>query len=518
MAGGKLTPRQKMINLMYLVFIAMLALNMSKEVLSAFGILNNKITDSNGLLDSNNRDLFGQLGERATNQAGQYGGKYAKVQEINKVSTAFNDYVAGLKAKITKEYKPDADGNLPFEAMDKTSVVDELFFTGDRNTKEGDEFVNKVKKYLADVKQISGSDLLEETKVKLDKRFSVAKVNSKKEGKEIDWLQYNYEGFPLIASVTKLTQLQNDIKVTENEIMSGMFLEGAKKAASLSAFEAIVVPDKTAFFAGETVTGRIILGKKDPNLRAYAVVVNGKSLGQDAMKAGQTEFSFGAGNIGEQDITGEFQFKEGDSIIKLPIKGNYVVVPKPNSATISADKMNVVYRGVINPITVSFAGVSADKVSASAPGLSSSGKPGTYKMNPGQGTEVVINVTGTLPDATKVSDKKVFRIKSIPAPAGAIGGEVGNVKGAKSRLEVSQVSAKMLDFDFEVKLNVTQFSFKVPGQATVVVNGDRVNAQCKAALARAGRGDLIVISEIKTKLEGSSILLSKTAPVIYEIQ
>ena len=180
--------------------------------------------------------------------------------------------------------------------------------------------------------------------------------------------------------------------------------------------------------------------------------------------------------------------------------------------------MNVVYRGVINPITVSFAGISADKVTASAPGMSSAGKPGTYKMNPGQGKEAVINVSGTLPDGTKVSDKKVFRIKSIPAPAGAIGGEVGNVKGAKSRLEVSQVSAKMIDFDFEVKLNVTQFSFKVPGQATVVVNGDRVNAQCKAALARAGRGDQIVISEIKTKLEGSSILLSKTAPVIYEIQ
>jgi hypothetical protein len=76
----------------------------------------------------------------------------------------------------------------------------------------------------------------------------------------------------------------------------------------------------------------------------------------------------------------------------------------------------------------------------------------------------------------------------------------------------------MLDFDFEVKLRVTAFSLKVTGQATVIVNGDRVNAQCKAALAKAGRGDLIVISDIKTKLEGSDILLSRTAPVTYEIQ
>ena len=76
----------------------------------------------------------------------------------------------------------------------------------------------------------------------------------------------------------------------------------------------------------------------------------------------------------------------------------------------------------------------------------------------------------------------------------------------------------MLDLDFEVKLRVTGFSLKVAGQATVVVSGDRVNAQCKAALAKAGRGDQVTISDIKTKLEGSDILLSRTAVVIYEIQ
>jgi hypothetical protein len=139
-------------------------------------------------------------------------------------------------------------------------------------------------------------------------------------------------------------------------------------------------------------------------------------------------------------------------------------------------------------------------------------------MNPGAGTEAVINVTGTLPDGSKVSDKKVFRIKSIPAPVGAIGGQDGTTKGAKSRLEVSQVSAIMKDFDFQVNLKVVGFSLKVPGQATVVVSGDRVNAQCKAALQRASRGDQIIISEIKTKLVGSDIELKKTSPVVYEIQ
>jgi gliding motility-associated protein GldM len=309
--------------------------------------------------------------------------------------------------------------------------------------------------------------------------------------------------------------LQADIKTTESDIINGMFQSDLVAAASLTAYQPIVVPEKTAFFQGEAVKGKIILGKFDPNLVAKSVIVNGQSV---KATAGQAEFSFGAGNVGEHEITGSFNFDENGEVVSLPIKGNYVVVPKPNSATISADKMNVVYRGVTNPMTISFAGISADKVSASAAGLSSAGKPGSYKMNPGSGTEVAINVTGTLPDNSKVSDKKIFRIKSIPAPTGCIGGEYGVVKGAKSRLEVSQISAKMLDFDFEVKLKVTGFSLKVAGQATVVVSGDRVNAQCKAALAKAGRGDQVTISDIKTKLEGSDILLSRTAPVIYEIQ
>lgn len=502
---------------MYLVFIAMLALNMSKEVLSAFGILNNKIIDSNTLVENNNADLFNQLTEKANQQAGYYKVKQQKASDIRNASTAFHKYVEDLKTELSKDFVRDADGNLPYEQMDKGDKLDELFFTGDRPTKRGQEFMDKVKNYNREVQRIAGSDMEEATKIKLDKRFSVAPVKSKNAGTTLPWLDYNYKGFPLIASITKLTQLQNDIKVTENELLSGMFLEGTKRMASLSAFEAIVVPDKTAFFQGETVTGRIILGKKDPNLKAHAVTVNGRALGQDAMKEGQTLFSFGAGSLGEQDITGEFQFKEGDSIIKLPIKGNYVVVPKPNSATISADKMNVVYRGLPNPMTISFAGISNDKVVANATGMT--GSNGKYMLKPGSGTSVMVNVSGTLPDGTKVSDKKEFRIKNVPGPAGSIGGEIGNTKGSKSRLEVSEIKAELKDFVYDLQTNVQGFTMKVQGQAAVVVSGNRLNAQAKAALAKVGRGDIVSFFDIRYKYIGvDGIVPPKCAPVIYEIQ
>jgi hypothetical protein len=139
-------------------------------------------------------------------------------------------------------------------------------------------------------------------------------------------------------------------------------------------------------------------------------------------------------------------------------------------------------------------------------------------MSPGQGTEATISVTAKLPGGKTASSKKVFRIKNVPPPFGAIGREMGTLKGSKSRLEASQITAELPDFLYDLKFEVTQFTFKVPGQAAVIVNGDRVNAQCKAALARAGRGDVVTISDIKTKIPGTTIVPGRTSPVIYEIQ
>jgi gliding motility-associated protein GldM len=514
MAGGKLTPRQKMINLMYLVFIAMLALNMSKEVLSAFGILNNKIVESNGITDVRNQSTFEQLAQKAKDQPLQYGDKKVKVDKIRKMCKDMTTYIETIKDDFTKEFPKNIDGNLPFEAMDKGDMVDEKWFSGDRLTASGQEFVDKVTNFAKQIKEIGGSSISEEDMKKFQKRFSTEPVKSQSAGTVLPWLDYNYKGFPLIATVTKLSQLQADIKTTESDIISGMFQSDLKTAASLTAYQPIVVLDKTAFFSGEPVTGKVVLGKFDPNLVAKSVVVNGSTV---QAEAGQAKFSFGSGNVGEHEITGSFNFDEDGKVVSLPIKGDYVVVPKPNSATISADKMNVVYRGVPNPMTISFAGISADKVNASAAGMSRGAKPGQYTLRPGSGSSVMINVTGTLPGGQKVSDKKEFRIKGLPSPTGKVRGEV-NAKGSKQSLEGSSITAVMEDFDFPVTVNVTQFNIKVPGQPTIVVSGSKMDSRARGAIARATRGDLIVISDIKANFVGIDQVTKRVSTCTYEIQ
>jgi gliding motility-associated protein GldM len=517
MAGGKLTPRQKMINLMYLVFIAMLALNMSKEVLSAFGLFNEKFEKSNIAATQNNQQIMEALRQKAADDAANFAEPKKIAEKVVSLTKSFYDYVGQLKETVKEGVEVNEEtGRLPFESMDKADAINNAWFKGDGYSDKGKEIVATINQYRTDMIAAIGKDKKYAAIVAdIEANFNTDDVKVKGAAKPYAFLSYHYKDFPGIASLTKLTAMQSDAKDAEADILNALIGNTATAQASMKNYKAIVVLDKSAFFQGETVTGRVVLGRYDESTVPTNVVVNGNKVN---IENGQAMIKFGAGSIGEQKLNGKFTFMEDGQPVEIPIEGNYVVVPQPKEATIAADKMNVVYRGVVNPMTITFAGVSDNNVTATAAGLTRGTGPGKYNMNPGQGTEVMISVSAKLPDGKTVTSKKPYRIKGIPAPFGAIGGEMLTVKGAKSRLEVSEITAKLPDFDFDVKLKVTQFTLKVPGQAAVIVSGSRVNAQCKAALARAGRGDQITISDIKTQLEGSQIMLQRTAPVIYEIQ
>ena len=513
MAGGKLTPRQKMVNLMYLVFIAMLAMNMSKEVLSAFGLMNEKFESANKSSEESNASMLTSLDQKAAEAKGEFVKASETAHKVEGITKDFYAYIGTLKTDVVKGFDVDKEtGKLPYEAMDKGDNIDS-WFKGEGYSAKGTEIISKIENYKADIKAALGTDKKYSAIVaEVEKKFDVSDVKNK-DGVKDKYLSYHFKGFPAVASVAKLSAWQNDVKKVESDVYNSALGKAAVAAASYSNYQAIVVLDKNAYFQGEKVTGKVVLGRYDENTKPTSFQGPGQIVN------GQAVISLTAGGVGEQDINGQFTFLEDGKNIPLKFAGKYVVVPRPNSATISADKMNVVYRGVVNPISVSFAGVDANKIVASAPGLASAGKPGKYNMSPGSGTETTISVTGTLPNGDKVTDKKSFRIKGIPGPTGTIRGEMGVVKGPKSNLEIATIGAKLLDFDFEVGLDVVGFNLKIAGQPTVVVNGNRLNAQCKSVLSKAGRGDQVTISEIKTKLVGAgSYLLPRTAPVIYEIQ
>src|SRR5690606_28442017 len=213
-----------------------------------------------------------------------------------------------------------------------------------------------------------------------------------------------------------------------------------KQEASMRNFRAYVITDKSVYFSGVPINGRVALGRFDHHNVPTQVVVNRANINLSnpyAFADGQVQLNMTAGGLGEHKFTGKFVFIENEETIEVPIENsNYVVVERPNSATIAADKMNVVYMNLDNPISASFAGVPNDKVrvSASSGSLRSLGN-GKYILKPSAGQTVTITATGTLPDGKTVSDKKEFRIKQIPAPRGTIRGEYA-AKGTIENLKM----------------------------------------------------------------------------------
>jgi gliding motility-associated protein GldM len=503
-----------MINLMYLVLIAMLALNMSKEVLTAFGIMNDKFVENNTTSASKNKNFLDKIAQKAKDEPQQYSVINSKAKNISKTSQEFYSFLEGVKAEIEAPYLEDKiDGVLPYESMDKGDHVDESWFKGDNLTKKGESVVAAFDKYRNDMTNLLG-DGNEALKGILNAKFNTDKIKAKDGAKKL-WLDYNFKGFPSIASLAKVSSMQSDVKSLESEVLSRLLSGKQEQALSFSNYRAIVIPEKTAFFSGENFKGRIVLGRVDDSTKPNSVELNGEQVDKKNFKDGGVVLDFPSGAVGERDLKGKFTFLENGKPVDVAIESSYAVVPKPNSATISADKMNVVYRGIPNPMTISFAGIASNKVSAAAPGLRKSGKG--YMMTPTKGREVTINVSGTLPDGGKVSDKKKFRIKDIPRPQAAVSGQAGAIKKSKNSLKSSRVSAMLEDFVFDLKLKVNSFKFKVPGQPTIVCQGSKLNSRAQSALARAKRGDAVQIFGLKASVVGSTIKLKDASPCIIEL-
>jgi gliding motility-associated protein GldM len=507
---------------MYLVFIAMLALNMSKEVLSAFGLLNTKLTIANTITQSRNEAFMSSLAIKAEDQPEQYAAVKAKADQAVVITRKLDSYLEKLKSEMMKTVKADDIDN--FEVQDQPDFLDTKFFQGDKLKPGGKEFLAEMNDYRTGMLSLFGEQY-PALGVSIENDFSTEPILNR-DGEKVDWLNYNFEGFPLIASLTKLTQLQTDIKSNSSQLLSKILAGQQASALSFSQYTTLLESPKSAYYTGEVFDGAIVLGRIDdktvPN-RAE-LTLDGRKLeqGKDfSFEGGRVVLAVSAGNAGEHKLEGKLVFLEDGKETDVPVSRSFSTISPPNSATISADKMNVVYRGVKNPMTISMDGVPNNNVNANAPGLSrGSGSSYIMDVTTVKGREVKINVTGTI-DGKSFPSSKIFRIKDIPRPTGTIRGEDGNggpVRMQRQGLEISSIGAMLLDFDFDLKLNVTGFSFKVAGQPTVTVSGNKLNEQAKGALKRAKRGETVQIFDINAKIAGnSSYKLPRITPVFIEL-
>ena len=212
---------------------------------------------------------------------------------------------------------------------------------------------------------------------------------------------------------------------------------------------------------------------------------------------------------------GKITFTQGGEAVEVPFESSYSVIAEPSSAVVSADKMNVVYRGLDNPISVSLPGVGSNDLKVSAVGGKLTKRGKGYIVRPGAGNIATINVSAKLSSGKTVNSKATFRIKDIPAAMGSVRGQYGTVRMPKSGLANAPIAAGLPDFEFDLKIQVKSFKIKVPGQLTIIVNGTKLTAAAKQKLSRAKRGDIINIYGIKASANGYD--LKKVLPVNIEL-
>ncbi|WP_010135736.1 type IX secretion system motor protein PorM/GldM [Ochrovirga pacifica] len=512
MAGGKLSPRQKMINLMYLVLMAMLALNVSAEVMDAFLKMFNRTEKAIEQGEDKNKAALADLKRYSVENPTQYKEVYQTGLKVKDLTDELVSELNTVKNVILEANPVDPEtGELPVSKMDKGDLLDEYFFKGEADNPNAQRFVATVDKYREGMIALVGNNAT--LKNAIEENFDTTPVDGK------PWLIQNFYKLPAIGSLAVLSSMESAALNYESEALSAFLSGRLKKAASATKLQAFVKLDKSTYSPGSEVNMEVFLASKDDSKVPNSVEINGSKIDLNKnFEDGKVKYKFRAGNVGDRPIVGKFIFKENGKDIPVEINSNYSVVAASNQAIVSAEKMNVVYRGLENPITITIPGISPTKVKASAPGLSQ--KSGTsYVMRPGTGKTVAIRVTGTADNGETVQSPPVeFRIKDIPQAMASIRKQYGSLQMPKSSLAKSTVEAGLPDFVFDLNLSVQSFKVKVPGKTTVVVRGNRMNAQAQKAISSARRGDIITIFGIRANIIGnSSYKLKEVLPISVEI-
>lgn len=525
MAGAKETPRNKLIALMYLVFITMLALNVSKEVLDGFGQMFKKIQNANVRVDQGNAIYYEKLATNAKEKEGKWIGNNKTALEIKSESEELYQKIQSIKDKITEQQRIDDPELNEYARMDKGEQLDLVFFDANGLSEEGQEFVDLINNYKMHVIQVFGSKFPAYIEL-VEDRFYTGDMDGNvenRDGQPQSWLSWNFEGFPLISSLAKLTMMQNDIRLTESDVLNALLgkeLEVESKVNETN-YITLLKTEKGAYYQGETFDGSVVLGRKGgaQNPNAVEIKLDGRKLTEKEYQKipGGIKLNVAAGRPGDHLIEGDLIFLNAGEESRIPVTQSFAVIAKPNAAVISADKMNVVYRGVDNPMTISIPGIPDDKINASAPGLKRR-RGSKFVMNPGKGREVTITATGKLPDGQNIATKTKFRIKDLPRPNATFFRQSGKIRLPKASVERAEVGAIMEDFDFDLTLKTLEFKVKVPGAPTITCRGTKLNAKALQALGRVRSGQEISIFDLKVQNPSKpNYKFKRVAPVLIEI-
>ena len=486
MAGGKETTRQKMINIMYLVLIAMLALNVSDSVLNAFTNLKQSMNTAKNNSQTSIDQLFSTFESTKLKESPIRAKPILDTAKLaRQYSDELNKYVEDLKDAMIKE----GEGIDP-ETGDVVKRSD-LDITPRVMINEGKAKALKTKILDTRAKLIG----LLNTKDQASVTFTLNAVDPTT-GSAKTWEESNFgDGTPLTAGLTVLTKIQADTKNAETEIIKKIFGKMDQALVTLDKFSAVAVAPSSYVLAGQPYNAEVFLTASDSKSNP-SISVGGSSL---PVTEGKGKYTVSTSGEGVRTWIGSITVKQTDGTLKTYTTAPQTYMVAKPSAVVSADKMNVFYIGVPNPVSVSAPGVAKESVHVSMSGGEISGAGGHYVVNVKNIGNAKVTITG---DKGMVLGSTDFRVKRIPPPVAEFAGKGGGSVGTANLKAQDRLFAVLKGFDFDAKFNVTRFTLLIikPRQEAIIKTGTSgvLSADIKAALATITPGTTVVFNSIYT--------------------
>lgn len=506
MAGGKLTPRQKMINMMYLVLTALLALNVSREVMDAFYEVMVSQEASIETVEKQNSSIYTAFEAAAAENPVKAGPWRDKANEVKSRSAALYQQIEDLKRGVI-----EAAGGADEESGDpnKPSKMDDLESSPNYFLIQGNGA--KLKTALADYREFmkseaEGNDLLINS---INGTFDLS--DHTHDGTTISWEQHKFEHFPLISVLTFLTKMQSDVRTSEANVIDYLQKNITASDLKFTGVRTVVMPKSTFVTQGGEYEADVFLAAFD-DTQNPTVTINGQELSEEDIVGGVAKVRFPANRVGETTWNGEIKLVQNGEEKVFPVEGAFNVAPP--SVVISPTKMNVLYRGVDNPLEISVPGVDPSNLIVSGTGVKKSGNGYIADVTRNKGGELKISVSVKDGDKTTNMGSKLFRVKNLPDAAGSIFGKTDGLMSA-NLIKKAKVEAKFNNFDFELPLKVTSFQIIVPPFAPIDCKGNTLSSNARAALDKAKPGTPVIIRNIKATT-GKGIK-PKVAPITIDL-
>lgn len=495
------SPRQKMINLMYIVLLAMLALNVSSDVLKGFTLIQETLTKSTNNLTRHNDGLYLSLETQMQSNPAKAKVWYEKAQAIKAESDKLYQLAEQLKLEIAQKADGQEANPNALERKDDTEAgnVVMLSATGGKGIllqQAIDRYRNYILPFITDSVQRS---------IVAD-NLSTA-VPRQADGIKRTWPTYMFGDMPAAATLALLTKLQSDVRQAEGEALRQTIHNIDVKDLRVNALEAFVIPSAQTIVQGGKFSAQIVLAAIDTTQRPE-IYVNGARLTNS-----KGIYEAMAGSPGERSISGYIQMRSGTGdMLRRDFKYQYNVVAP--SATVAADMMNVLYAGYDNPISISIPGVSVNQIVATASGgalrQTAAGKYSIKPSTPGQA--VTITVSANTDGRMQEMGKFAFKVRRLPDPVAFVPyqGTSGRQEyrgGGRSRLpkaallSATGLEAAIDDGLLNIPFRVTSFEtifYDNLGNAVVRAgNGGQFSDEQRNTFRALGSGKRFIITRIK---------------------